>query len=35
MLPESALRPGGNVVDIYEIRHDRRGIALVRLGGTG
>jgi hypothetical protein len=35
LLPESALRPGGNVVDIYEIRHHRRGIALVRLGGTG
>jgi hypothetical protein len=35
MLPESALRPGGNVVDVYEIRHHRRGISLVRLGGTG
>jgi hypothetical protein len=34
MLPETALRPGGNVVEIYEIRHGRRGIALVRLGGT-
>jgi hypothetical protein len=34
LLPESALRPGGNVVDVYEIRHRRPGIALVRLGGT-